>query len=543
VSNESFTFAIFGFCHLDFGFSIFGINMRWKNIGLAFLSGILLIIIFPKFNLSFLAWIALVPLFLALEGRNLRGSFNLGFLAGLVSFMGILYWIVPTIVTSGESRLLGYISLLLLSCYLSIYYGLFCLILRYLSLKITHYNLSLFFAPALWVSLELLRAHLFSGFPWALLGYSQWKFIPLIQISEFTGVYGVSFLLVMVNGVLAHIARSIWWSREKEIISMTETKGRTLPLAITTLVVLSSFTYGLLVMLEGFPAASPIPPDARLVTRVALLQGNIDQYMKWDEKYTQLIKDTYGKLVDMASQENPQLIVWPETALPGYLRREKELREWTEKVVSQTDAYHIIGSPEYREGVYYNAAFLVSPKGEILDEYDKIHLVPFGEMVPLRPILSRFVGVLNELGDFSPSGERRLLRTPFGSFAVLICWEGIFPHLVRKFVKDGADYMVNITNDAWFLRTSAPYQHFIASIFRAVENRVSIIRVANTGVSGFIDQYGRITKKTEIFNQGYLTSSVSRRSRQTFYTTYGDIFAYLCIALSISFIAWRRFKC
>jgi len=161
----------------------------------------------------------------------------------------------------------------------------------------------------------------------------------------------------------------------------------------------------------------------------------------------------------------------------------------------------------------------------------------------LRSILSPLIGVLNELGDFSPGRERKLLRTPFGSFAVLICWEGIFPHLVRKFVKDGADYLTNITNDAWFLNTAAPFQHFIMSIFRAVENRVSIIRVANTGVSGFIDKYGRITMKTEIFKKDYLNSSVSRRNQQTFYTNYGDIFAYLCVVLSISFIAWRRFKC
>jgi len=521
------------------------INMRWRSLTLALLSGILFVFIFPKFNLSFLAWIALVPLFLALEGRNLRESFNLGFLAGLTSFMGILYWIVPTVVSSGESKLLAFISLLLLSCYLSIYYGLFCLIFRYTSLKIIHYTLSLFFAPVLWVSLELLRAHLFSGFPWALLGYSQWNFTSMIQISEFTGVYGVSFLIVMVNGVLMEAGRSFRFSRGEKMSSKAKVKRSTLPLALalTVLVVVSCLAYGLIIILRESFGESRNFRDEKLMTRIALLQGNIDQYMKWDKNYEQMIKDTYGELVDMASRENPQLIVWPETALPGYLKRERELQKWVEKVVSQTNAYHIIGSPEYREGAYYNAAFLISPKGEILGEYDKIHLVPFGEIVPFRPILSRFIGVLNELGDFSPSRERKLLRTPFGSFAVLICWEGIFPHLVRKFVKDGADYLANITNDAWFLKTSAPFQHFIASVFRAVENRVSVIRVANTGVSGFIDQYGRINEKTEIFKKDYLVSSVSRRNQQTFYTNYGDIFAYLCVALSISFIAWRRFKC
>ncbi len=516
--------------------------MRWKNISLALLSGVLLVLIFPKFNLSFLAWVALVPLFLALEGRSLRESFNLGFLAGLVSFMGILYWIVPTIVSSGESKLLGFVSLLFLSSYLAIYYGLFCLIFRYTSLKITHYTLSLFFAPALWVSLELLRAYLFSGFPWALLGYSQWNFTPLIQISEFTGVYGVSFLIVMVNIVLTQAGRSFVFSRGEGVVSKARVKRIALPLALSVLVFFSCLAYGLITISRESPAEKGNFPKEKSMTRIALLQGNIDQYMKWDKKYERMIKDTYGELVEMASRENPQLIIWPETALPGYLKRERQLQEWVEKVVGQTNAYHIIGSPEYREGDYYNAAFLVSPQGEILGEYDKIHLVPFGEIVPFRSILSPFIGVLNELGDFSPARERKLLRAPFGTFAVLICWEGIFPHLVRKFVKDGADYLANITNDAWFLKTAAPFQHFIASIFRAVENRVSVIRVANTGVSGFIDQYGRITKKTQIFKKDYLNSSVSRRNQQTFYTNYGDIFAYLCVALSISFIAWRRFK-
>jgi len=517
--------------------------MRWRNLRLAILSGILLVLIFPKFNLSFLAWVALVPLFLALEGRSLRESFNLGFLAGLVSFMGILYWIFPTVVSSGESKLLGLVSLLFLASYVAIYYGLFCLIFRYLSLKITHFTLSLLFAPALWVSLELLRAYFLSGFPWALLGYSQWNFTPLIQISEFTGVYGVSFLIVMVNMVLMQAGRSFGFYRREGVVSKARVKRTALLLALSVLVFLSCLTYGLITISRESFTKSGNFPEEKSMTRIALLQGNIDQYMKWDKKYERMIKDTYGELVKTAAKENPQLIIWPETALPGYLRRERQLQEWVEKVVGQTNAYHIIGSPEYREGAYYNAAFLISPQGEILGGYDKIHLVPFGEIVPFRSILSPLIGVLNELGDFSPGRERKLLRTPFGSFAVLICWEGIFPHLVRKFVKDGADYLTNITNDAWFLNTAAPFQHFIMSIFRAVENRVSIIRVANTGVSGFIDKYGRITKKTEIFKKDYLNSSVSRRNQQTFYTNYGDIFAYLCVVLSISFIAWRRFKC
>ncbi len=517
--------------------------MQWRNLTLAFLSGILLVLIFPNFNLSFLAWIALVPLFLALGGRNLKESFNLGFLTGLTSFMGILYWIAPTIMSSGESKLLAFISLLLLSSYLAVYYGIFCLICRYMSLRVTQYTFGLFFAPALWVSVELLRAYLFSGFPWALLGYSQWNFTPMIQISEFTGVYGVSFLVVMVNGSLTQAGLSLGFARGEKVLSKTKLLRNVLPLALSVLVVVSCLAYGLIIVSKESLGRSQNFPGEKSMTKVALLQGNIDQYMKWDKKYERLIKDTYGELVDMASKENPQLIIWPETALPGYLKRERQLQEWVEKVVGQTNAYHIIGSPEYRGGAYYNAAFLISPKGEILAEYDKIHLVPFGEIVPFRPILSLFVGVLNELGDFSPSRERKLLKTPFGNFAVLICWEGIFPHLVRKFVKDGADYLANITNDAWFLKTAAPFQHFIVSVFRAVENRVCVVRVANTGVSGFIDQYGRIINRTEIFKKDYLTSSVSRKIHQTFYTRYGDIFAYLCVALSISFIIWRRFKC
>jgi len=517
--------------------------MQWGSIILALVSGVLLVLIFPNFNLPFLAWVALVPLFLALRGRNSRESFKLGFLAGLTSYIGILYWIFPTVVSGGESKFLAFASLLLLSSYLATYYGFFCILFGYTSSRIGDYALNFFFAPALWVSLELLRAHLFSGFPWALLGYSQWNFTEIIQISEFTGVYGVSFLIVMVNGVFAQIGRSFMFFREEEALIRVRVKRSLLSLILMTSVVLFCLTYGLIIMPKKSLGESQNFSDERLMSKVALLQGNIDQYMKWDNKYEQLIKDTYGELAEMASKDNPQLIVWPETALPGYLKQERELQEWLKNVVSRTGAYHIIGSPEYREGAYYNAAFLISPKGEVLAEYDKIHLVPFGEMVPFRPVLSHFIGAVNELGDFSSSHERKLLKTPFGNFAVLICWEGIFSHLVRKFVKDGADYLANITNDAWFLRTSAPFQHFIVSVFRAVENRVNIIRVANTGVSGFIDQYGRITRKTRIFEKDYITSSVSRRNRQTFYTNYGDIFAYLCIALSISFIAWRRLKC
>ncbi|HCJ67752.1 MAG TPA: apolipoprotein N-acyltransferase, partial [Elusimicrobia bacterium] len=242
--------------------------------------------------------------------------------------------------------------------------------------------------------------------------------------------------------------------------------------------------------------------------------------------------------------QSPSLIIWPESAIPGYLLYERHLYEQVKKIIQQSNCYHLIGSVHYKKDKLYNSVFLFSPEGKLLAEYDRIHPVPFGETIPLKDFLSKYIKVLNELGDFSSGKDFTVFNlplttrhSPLTKFGVNICFEAIFPHLVRNFVKNGAEIIVNLTNDAWFLQTSAPYQHFTMNIFRAVENRRYVVRSANTGISAFIDPYGRVIKQTPIFITADLSEQIYPQKKMTFYTLYGDLFVWLGLGITLVFLA------
>jgi len=486
-----------------------------KKILLSVLSAIFLILSFPKTSLWFLAWISLVPLFLAIQNdaslKPLK-SFLYGTITGLLANLGILYWLVPTFSAAGETKFIGIFVLLLLSLYLALYYGLFCL---FYSLLTTYY---LPLTAFIWVSLEFLRTHLFTGFPWAQLGYSQWNNLPIIQISEFTGIYGVSFLVVLVNLIIVKII-----------------KERTLKCAST------GFLLILICLIFGFyKLKNPITLKPYNSKTISILQGNIDQYKKWDETYKREILDTYTKLATRPSSLVPDLIVWPESSVPGFLKNDKNLYDWISDIAKKTNTHHLVASNDYRDGNLYNSAFLVSSDGKIIDEYSKNHLVPFGEYIPLRNFLSKFIKVVNEIGEFSAREKYNVLNSSAGKLGVNICFEAIFPNEIRKSVKNGAEIIVNLTNDGWYLKTSAPYQHFTMNVFRAVENSRFVVRAANTGVSGFIDPAGRAKSKTKIFETAVLSDKLFALKHITFYTKFGDIFAYLCIVISIILLTFRK---
>ncbi|MFH1238686.1 MAG: apolipoprotein N-acyltransferase, partial [bacterium] len=257
------------------------------------------------------------------------------------------------------------------------------------------------------------------------------------------------------------------------------------------------------------------------------------QGMKWDQARQLEVLDKYAYLSRAAAREGAGIIVWPETAVPGYLRYQMGLLFRVKNVARVNKVWLIIGSPDYQDEKYYNSVFLISPDGEIAGQYSKMHLVLFGEKIPLRKTLAMFFKIFDELGDYTPGEKISLLETPAGKVGAEICFESVFPDLFRRFVKNGADLMVNVTEDGWYGRTSAPGQHFSVNIFRAVENRVSVVRAANTGISGFIDPYGRPRKISAIFTEDFLTDEVVLREKTTFYTRYGDLFSYLCALITI----------
>jgi len=494
--------------------------MKKKDILLSLLSGILLIFSFPHFDLEFLAWFALVPLFLSVEGNGLRRSFELGVMTGLISFLGILYWIIVAVHTYGNVPLIpSGLILLLLVAYLSLFIGAFAFLTRLIQIRSGLQTV--LFAPLLWVGLEYLRTFLLTGFPWAELGYSQYLNLSFIQIADVTGVYGISFVIVLVNATLFALLRQ--WSK------------RTFPIReviFTALILFGLFIYGYLK--TEIVARQAIQNPA---LKIGLVQGNIDQSVKWDKSFQKETLKTYERLSSIVAEEKPDLIIWPETATPFFFQDAEEYQPMILEIPKKSNAFLLFGAPSYKvekgKVNHYNSAYLVSPSGELVGKYDKIHLVPFGEYVPMQRFLF-FIGSLGEgIGDFKPGKEIFNFSLPQGKFGVLICFEIIFPDLCRRFVKGGANFLVTITNDAWFGRTSAPYQHFSMAVFRAVENRVFVARAANTGITGFIDPTGRILREGRIFTEEAISGTIRLSNQKTFYTLYGDIFAWLCTALSI----------
>ena len=491
-----------------------------KDIFLCLLSAILLILSFPKPNLGFLAWFALVPWLFALKRQKAIPAFFLSYLVGLVFFSGIVYWV--NYVSS-----LGFTVLVL---YLAIYFAFFGLLFS-ISIRNTHDAIrNTFFIPCIWVSLEYIRSHLFTGFGWALLGYSQYRILPVIQISDITGAYGVSFLLVLVNMGICQIIGSLQCSAVHSSQKKIRLKKSFSSFLYVLLPLIVVFAYGY------FKLNQPARGGG---FKVAVIQGNIPQRMKWDPQARHFILRKYSRLTETAALNRPQLIIWPETSVPGYLEAEPDLLKEISSLSGRVSpAYLLVGTPQQgRNRTLYNSATLLF-QGKIIKRYDKLHLVPFGEFIPWPAFFSRFsfaglVGNFNRGEDytvFSLSQTRPKIK-----FSALICFEDVFGHLARNFTQKGARFLVNMTNDAWFEDSSEPEQHLQASVLRAVENRLNLVRSANTGISCFINPRGEILGRVsdergrDLLVEGEKTQELKIVSAPGFYTAFGDIFAWLCL--------------
>jgi apolipoprotein N-acyltransferase len=501
------------------------------------LFGVLLVLAFPCHDAGWLAWIALAPLLVAISGKNPRIGFLASYLSGLVFFPGVFYWIL---------QIPGYRYWHhgLLAAYLSIYFGLWGFIVASVSERCGVFP-ALLTAPFAWVSLEFIRSNFwFLALPWALLAHSQYQFPPFIQIASLTGAYGISFLIVLVNSA---IAANILF-----LIGKNRGRPTSLPLNISKKVVIliaGTATFSVAaVFFYGLEAiANPLNDES---IKVTVVQGNIDQVKKWDKKYGEFIMQTYDELTKKASNERSALIVWPETATPSAITRDRRLYDKVKRISQSSDTYLLLGSAQhqkFRQGEskrieYLNSAFLISPYShDKIQQYDKTRLLPFVEYLPLEGIIPWSYLGIPHFRAYTPGKTLHVFESPSYQFGVTICWENIFPNLVRKVVEKGAQFIVNITNEAWFGKTSTPYQFVAMSVFRAVENRVSVVRCANTGVSCFINPNGRIIGKVkkdnkDIFVRGFLTKEIPLSKKKTFYTIYGDIFSYLCMIVTIATI-------
>jgi len=536
-------------------------NSSLKNACLAGLSGLMLTASFSPIDLNWIVWISLIPLLISLEDKSLLVAFKLGLFTGLSHYLTLIYWIVVVLSHYGNINfILSLVVMFLLSLYLSLYIGFFALIL----VSVKKNRLSSFWGASIWVALEYARAHVMTGFPWCLLGYSQYLRLPLIQVSDIAGVYGISFVIVLVNFVIYHIVsiafkKKVLGRNDLRVRDYEHNRQRTRPTrpaerdgqgthnvhslrVIVIEIILTSFLIGftLLYGYHNLKEKADISSKGK-VLRAVIVQGNIDQSLKWNPDYQEKTLAIYNRLSGKFVDFKPQIIIWPETAVPFFFQDRSYLSKEVFNAAKITNSNILFGSPAYLKNkdsiIYYNRAYIIS-ENRVFDYYDKVHLVPFGEYVPLKKYLPFVHRLVPAAGDFSPGKNVKPINAPDSKIGVLICFEAIFPDISRKHADQGAELLVNITNDAWFGRTSAPYQHLSMAVFRCVENALPMARAANTGISAFILANGKIVNKSGLYVREALKQEIKLKQNKTFYSQFGDIFAILISIIVIIRFFW-----
>lgn len=507
---------------------------------LAVASGLALGLAFPKFDLNLLAWVALVPLLYAIEGQRPWRVFGYSMLQGFAFFVVSLYWAIIPLHTFADVPLwVAFGPMLLLAAVEALFVAgsvtAASLVTQRLGLSIV---LTL---PISWTAFEWLRSWFPIGFPWNLMGYAAYRNLGLIQFAEITGVYGVSALIVFFNAVIYVVVAAPPSANRLKIRSLS---------ALTALMV-TAIAFSGIRMTE----LQDQKYDGEL--KIAMVQGDIPQSIKWDPNFRGSSFKVYVDQTLRAAKDHPDLIVWPEAAAafyfqptdnyPAGLVSDSQYRAATLQLAREAKTPILFGAPAFQIGNgevnSFNRAYLVSDDGRIVDFYDKMELAPFAEYVPARKFFGFFVNkVVVGLGEFVPGHRQTLFEVKGAKVAVLICYEGIFPDLSRRAVDKGANLLLNITNDAWYGKSSAPYQLLAMSAMRAVETHTPMVRVANTGISMVILPDGKITARTDLFTRGTEVETVQWRRGRTIYAMVGDVFAETCFALTIIGLLWAELR-
>lgn len=514
-----------------------------KTIGAATISAILLTLSFPGGgSLWPLAWIALVPLLSIIRQSRTSHAAMAGFAVGCIHYLILLHWITIVLTTYGHlSWWISWPALLLLVFYMSLYHGLFTGLIAwvYAGRKMP----LLWAGPALWVVMDVIRANLFSGLPWMDLAYSQYRVPFLLQTADITGHLGVTFHIVLFNCL---IVDAVTLFRERKTI-VAQPRRLYIGTILTAVFILASVTGYNIYRAElspGGTVAGTIP--------VVVVQGNIAQDQKWIPAMQAATIRTYDRLTDLGLKNgNPHsqpLVIWPETALP-FFQTSPLFTYLAEEMVVDRHLWLLTGLP-YRDrdrGAapgdihYYNTSLLIAPTGTVAGRYDKQHLVPFGEYIPLKQFLPLPGPLVESIGDFSPGTSATPIACQDARIGILICFESIFPAIARQQAAAGANLLVNQTNDAWFGRSSAPVQHLSMAVLRAIETRKTLVRAANTGISAIIKQSGSIHSATPLFEEAALTAEVELLSGQTIFVRFGYLFGYLCMLIAVVGMAGVRY--
>ena len=452
--------------------------------------------------------------------------FLMGLLTGVTGFVGTIYWTGSVMRQYGDlSTAVATLLMVALSAYLALYPAIFAVIVDRLVARLGIRGLCL--APAAWVTTELGRSYLFTGFPWELLGYTQATVLPVAQIASLLGVYGLSALVALVGTSLVLI-----------VFDRTTVRWWMTGLSIAALV--ASVAWGSARMRDDALTREGTP------IRVGLVQGNVAQDEKWDRARATGILQTYVGLSRQAAGRGARFILWPESALPFVFEDDALAGDVVRRLAFDTHAFILFGSDQIERGTparYYNSAFLMDPDGTIAAVYRKMHLVPFGEYVPVRRLLFFAAPLVEAVSDFS-EGDRVVMLPVAGHVAsTAICYEVVYPNLARDAVRSGSQLLTTITNDAWFGRSSAPWQHVEMASLRAIEEGRYLVRAANTGISGIVDPYGRVLTRSRLFEEAVLVGDARFLAGLTVYARTGDVFVYACaFATLAALLATRRRK-
>jgi apolipoprotein N-acyltransferase len=505
-----------------------------KKFLLALAAGVLNWAVFPKIGLWPLVWVCQVPLMIASyrEPSSFR-SLLLGAVAGLVFFFGTCHWIAGVLLNYGGLPWMGAeLLFLLLALYLSSFYALFSWAFARLSLSV--HSICFWLAPALWVSTEYLRAQVLTGFPWCLLGYGLVDAVKVSQIAKWTGVYGLSFAAISASAFVAEVI-------------VRPSRSAALRLGSVASVLLS------LALAFGWTAREP----GKATHLVRIVQTNIDLDQKPDAVAKSSLLDELAKLsipseepkID-ATPDGVRLVLWPETPAAFYFNHDHEFRRRMESIATSARAYFFLGFVDFRrspggetEKDPYNSVAMISPDGRPISQYDKVHLVPFGEYIPYQNLFFFVDKISTEAGNFRPGD--RVVVTSLGnqhSAGTFVCYEAVVPDLVRQFARDGSQLLVNVTNDAWFGESAAPFQHLAMARMRAVENHRYLLRAANNGISAIIDPDGRIMSTIPRNQRTFLEGHFGFETQMTFYSQFGDVFTWLCLVVSATALIWKGLK-
>jgi apolipoprotein N-acyltransferase len=512
-----------------------------KAWALALLSSGLQVIIFPPISLYFLSWVAMVPLLYALlrgrggegelvdsEGRSLRPftllqAFWIGWVHGIAWYLGLSYWIYPVMHTYGHIDPIPSFFIMLGFCILlGMHQGVFALLLVLMSRRSALGNRRpLFLAPFLWVAIEFFRDRA-TAFFWEPLGTSQVDNIPFAQLAQLTGVHGLTFAIVLVNCAFT-AALLLYGKRRRNLLIAAACAAIALQIGV-------------------FARPDPSPATRQAV----LVQPNLDvPDAPWT---TEFYEKTLASLVETSANAahnpgDPGLIVWPESPAP-FLTNDPGFRSWMAKMARESNSYLVIGSTNLASDTHgqqqmFNSALVIDPEGNALGRYDKIHLVPFGEYVPMRDLLF-FAGKLTrEVGEFSPGSDRRIFDLNGTRFGVFICYESIYPGEVRQFAANGAQALINISDDGWFGHSGAPAQHLQMARMRALENHRWVLVSTNSGLTVSIDPLGRVVKMAPSDVRTALVVPYAPLAETTIYTQYGDVFAWTCVVISLIAVLMR----